>query len=182
MPSAEHGPLGPELESRLRAELDAVRPPNSSPRYLAARPLSFGIRLAPAVLAVAVVTFVSLTAFAATGSFNPAAWTQRVITIVNTGHASPSHTPSPSDHGLPATNPTPAPYTSPSAGPSEKPEPAESPGTTGSGEPSETPAPQESPEPSSDGSDGGDGGNGGEGGDRQSGSGDRSATESRTDG
>ena len=142
MPSADENPLGPDFERALRGELDAVRPPFTSPRYAAARPRGLGWRLAPAALAVALVGILGLTAFAATGSPNPAVWTRRVITIINTGQSSPTPSPSPTENEGTGAGPTASPE------PTERPEPSESPEPRETPEPRESAEPRQSPEPS----------------------------------
>ena len=148
MPSADENPLGPDFERALRGELDAVRPPSTSPRYAAARPRALGWRLAPAALAVALVGILGLTAFAATGSANPAVWTRRVITIINTGQSSPNPSPSPTENEGTGAGPTASPEPSESPEPTERPEPSRSPEPRETPEPRESAEPRESPEPS----------------------------------
>ena len=151
MPGADENTLGPAFESRLRDELDGVRPLYSYPRYAAGRPRAIGLRLAPVALAISLVAILSVSAFAATGSPNPAVWTQRVITVINSAQSSPNP-PAPTEHGFPGAEGTDSPEPSESAEPKESPEPAEA------AEPAESPAPRESPEPrdSSEPSDGAD--------------------------
>lgn len=141
MPSTDDDPLGPELETRLRGELDAVRPLYSSPRYQAARRRPLALRFAPALLAVSLVGILSLSAFAATGSPNPVVWTQRFVTVINTGQTTP--TPTPTHRATPPATPSESPEPSETQEPAESPEPRESP------EPQEPAQPRESPEPSS---------------------------------
>ena len=139
-------PLGPGVESRLRAELDRVQPRFGTPRYLSYRQRPVAWRFAPAVLVASVISMLALTAYVATGSPNPADWGHDVVTIIQTG----STTPTPSEH--PTLKPTPSPE-EPSPKPSQEPKEHQSP------EPSE-PAEHESPEPS-DGHSGGGSGDGG---------------------
>jgi hypothetical protein len=86
--STEHDPLSPVFEWRLKAALDRVTPPASLPRYASAsmgraRPW----RVAPFLLAAAMVVLLALTATATTGSPNPVVWTQDAAsTIQSVGH------------------------------------------------------------------------------------------------
>ena len=132
MPRTERDPLGPGLVWRLRSELDRVQPRWSQPRYL--NPTRVGVwRIAPAVMAVAVGGILFLTAFAATGTANPAVWTERVVTVIHPAppSATPEITPSPAQ-------PQAAPPIQPKPEPSDRPEPTSS------------PQPIESPEPGGD--------------------------------
>lgn len=141
MPEADEGPLGPQMESRLREELDAVHPPFSSPRYLSARRRPVAWRLAPAALAAAIFGIIGLTAYA--GSPNPVVWTEHVFTVIRPAAASPTPPASPAP-ASPSAKPSPTPTEHESPEPSGSPEPRESP------EPSGSPEPRESPEPSGD--------------------------------
>ena len=141
MPKTEDNPLGPHFTYRLRAALDAIQPRFSQPRYLhplGARPWRF----APAALAIGIAGILGLTAYAATGSANPAVWTERAKTVIE---APPSPTPE-SKPTPPQAAPPPAPPArqAPTAAPSERPESSSSP------EPRESPEPSPSPEPSGD--------------------------------
>ena len=140
--------LHPTLIERLRAELRVVRPPSSRPRYLTAGAPIRAWRLAPLMLAIAFTGILALTAFAATGSPNPAVWTNRVETVINPPSPNPESEPSGQPHVVAPAAPT----ARPTAEPSELPEPARTP------EPAESPEPSQSPEPSDDHS--GDGGSG----------------------
>jgi uncharacterized membrane protein YgcG len=147
-------PFGPDLEARLRAELDRVRPPHSSPRYLSTKAAPTGWRLAPAVLAASVISILALSAFVATGSPNPAVWGHDVVTIIQSSSTTP--TPTPPASATPTRE-------------AEQPEPShrgESPEPTERPEPTEPAENHESPEPSADhsgeGSGSGDGGTGGD--------------------
>jgi len=136
-----------ELLRRLREELDRVRPRFSSPRYLttSARPLAW--RLAPALLAVAAVGMLGLTAYS--GSANPVVWTERVVTVIESTQASPSPNQAPERRTeTPRANATEA------SDRHESPEPAESP------EANASPETHESPEPSDDHSGSGTSGDG----------------------
>lgn len=132
MQKTERDPLGPGFGRRLRRELDRIQPVHSLPRYATRhrRPL----RLAPIALAGGIAGILALTAFAATGSPNPAVWTQRVMTVIE---ANSTSSPGSDEHrsGPPAGQ-TQAPEREASPEPSEKPEPAESPKPTESAEPS----------------------------------------------
>lgn len=152
------GGLDPQLEDRLRDELDRVQPRFSSPRYISAghRPRLW--RLAPALLAAAVLGMLGLTAYA--GSPNPAVWTQRVVNVVHPSPAPRTPEQSPTQQSQnPEPSETPERQASPE--PTEKPEPTEEPEPSGSPEPRESPEPSgspeshESPEPTDGGSDGG---------------------------
>jgi len=134
--------IDPLLKARLRAELNAVRPPSSLPRYATAGPPIRAWRLAPVALAIAFTGILALTAFAATGSPNPAVWTNRVETVINP--PSPSSAPESESTGEPRIGSPAAPTHRPTAEPSEQPEPANTP------EPTESTEPAQSPEPSDD--------------------------------
>lgn len=136
MPRTDTDPLGDGLKRRLRAELDRVQPPFSSPRYLSSSRHRVAVwRVAPAALAAAIVGMLGLTAYAATGSPNPVVWTQHIVTRIAPNSApseptlaTPGVTPSP--HQVPA---APAPPTH-EAEPTERPEPSEEPQATPSPE------------------------------------------------
>jgi len=132
--------LGPGFAGRLRSELDRVQPAWSSPRYLGPARRFGAWRVAPAALAIALTGLLGLTAFAATGSANPAVWTERVVTVIHPAAptATPESTPSPTQ-----------PQAAPPVQPTEKPEPSDRPEQTSS------PQPIESPEPGDDHSDSG---------------------------
>ena len=148
-------PFGPDLEDRLRADLDRVRPLHSSPRYLSTTAASTGWRLAPAVLAAGVIGILALSAFVATGSPNPAVWTQRIVTTV-VPNGGPESTPLPTQGQAPsphAAAPAPAPPTertepTASAEPSEPAEASPTPEPSGSPEPGDSHDGQQSPFPS----------------------------------
>jgi hypothetical protein len=135
MPNTDPATLHPTLIARLRSELSRVRPPGGEPRYLTSPAPIRAWRLAPVMLAIAFTGILALSVFAATGSPNPAVWTNRVETVINPPTPSPSPAPEPSasPKAVPA-----APSTSgPTAPPAERSEP------TGSTE-------HESPEPGDD--------------------------------
>jgi len=101
-------PLGPGFEWRLRAALDPVQPPNSTPRYQSVTALGgmhAALRHVAPVVAIAVAGLL-LTAYAATGSPNPVIWTQNAASAIN----SITHGPEAS----PAAEPTSAPVQMPS--------------------------------------------------------------------
>jgi len=126
MSKTDHDALDPLLEARLRAELSAVRPPSSPPRYMTAAAPIRAWRFAPVALAIAFTGILALTAFAATGSPNPAVWTNRVETVINP----PSPVPSPESEAGPSPSqagPTTAPVHRPAAPPTESPEPTNAP-------------------------------------------------------
>jgi hypothetical protein len=136
MPKIDPDALDPLVEARLRTELGAVRPPSSEPRYLTSPAPIRAWRLAPVMLAIAFTGILALTAFAATGSPNPAVWTNRVETVINPPSPSPSPEAEPTQaqsQGAPAAPPAGRPT-------SEAPETAE---------PTSSPE-HESPEPSDD--------------------------------
>lgn len=137
MPNTDPGGLDPGLKARLRAELDRIRPPATSPRYLAlGRSLRAG-RLAPVALAATFTGILALTAVAATGSPNPVVWSQRVQTVINPPSPSPTNEESPTAPQSHTDEQSPAAH-------QESPEPTERP------EPAKSPEPAESPEPSGD--------------------------------
>ncbi len=149
-------PLDPELASRLRAELDRVQPRYTAPRYQAApsRPLTW--RFAPAALVASVISMLALSAYAATGSPNPADWGRDVVTIIQSSSTTPTPSLSPTVRPTPVRTPTPQ--------ESEKPAEHESP------EPTPEPSDDHSGESSGhdgSGSSGESGGSGAESGERQ---------------
>src|ERR1700746_4121478 len=126
MPKIDPDGLHPTLIARLRAELNRVRPPHVEPRYLTSPAPIRAWRLAPVMLAIAFTGILALTAFAATGSPNPAVWTNRVETVINP----PSPTPSPESEARPSPSqagPTTAPVHRPAAPPKESAEPTNAP-------------------------------------------------------
>lgn len=169
MPINERGALGPGFERRLKLALDSVVP--SAPlfaRYFStttaqsSRPLRF----ASALVGIGAVGIMAVSAMAATGSPNPAVWTQRAAsTIQSVSHipeTSPNPAPSPNPEGRVAapvnqqterSHATPPP--SQQAEPSDKPHrterPQESPAPDGSarsdppGDPPDSPEPSDSP-------------------------------------
>ena len=127
-----------ELRRRLTEALDKVEPRFSTPRYLSAQPRSLGWRLAPAVIATLALSVLVVSAYARTGSVNPAVWTQSVVNVVAPAAPSPTGEP---------TKPTEQPTSKPDASHEESPEPAQSPEPRESPEPSQSPEPTQSPEP-----------------------------------
>ena len=134
MQKTEGDPLGPGFGRRLHRELDRIQPGRSLPRYATRRRRP--LRLAPIALAGGIAGMLALTAFAATGSPNPAVWTQRVVTVIETNSAG---SPGSDEHrsGPPAGQ-TQAPEREASPEPTEKPGAAESPEPRGSLEPAES--------------------------------------------
>lgn len=115
MPNTEQDSMDRGFEWRLKAALDRVTPPSSSPRY--ASTVMGGARawpLGPALVAAgATMVLLAVTATAATGSPNPVVWAERAgTTIQSVGHtpeASPSPEPSPeTPHTAPAAPAQPA--------------------------------------------------------------------------
>lgn len=100
MPKTDHDPLGPSFQWRLRSALDRIEPGHATPRYAdpSTRALS-PLRFTRLALASGVAGILALSAFAATGSANPAVWTQR---IVGTIRPSPVVEPSPTPEESPA--------------------------------------------------------------------------------
>jgi hypothetical protein len=159
MPITEHDKLDPGFEKRLKAALDSAIPPSpllSSARYrsLTAWP-GRPWRLAPALVAIGAAGM-ALTAAAATGSPNPAVWTERAGSVIQfvshvpaaTPKAARTPRPEPS-HGNPSGgtgggHPTPSTGREQEASPG--PEPTERPEASPQPEPS--PSPHDSPEPS----------------------------------
>ncbi len=152
MPTADHDPLGPEIDGRLKDALDRITPPWTQPRYASASMGTARWRLVPVLIAVGATVLLVLTGTAATGSANPTVWTQRAAsTLESIGHpadASPSpervtiatpsrQTPKPTRG---ETEPTPSQRAEHESSPS--PEPRESP------DHSPRPGPSASPSPS----------------------------------
>lgn len=122
MPNTDPDDLHPTLIARLRAELDRVRPPHTMPRYAISPPPIGAWRLAPLILAIAFTGILALTAFAATGSPNPAVWTNRVETVIHP----PSPSPTPEEQPAP-TQPPAAPAAAPTHAPTHRVQPTSSP-------------------------------------------------------
>ena len=170
MRKTDGDPLGPGFDWRLRAALDKVEPLFSAPRYQTAPRFNVW-RLAPAGVALASMLLLALTAAAATGSADPAVWTQRATTTIQSvGHppeASPSPESSPSQPQTPpraapvnpparsTARPTPPPSGSHEGPGTHSPEPSENRSHSpeppdyrpGQGSPSPYPSPRPSPPP-----------------------------------
>ena len=123
MSNTDPDELHPTLSARLRAELDSVRPPHTVPRYAISPPPVRAWRLAPLILATAFTGILALTAFAATGSPNPAVWTNRVETVIHPPSPSPTHEDQPAP-----TQPPAEPAAAPTHAPTDKAQPTSSPG------------------------------------------------------
>ena len=146
MPNTEHDPMDRGFEWRLKAALDRVTPPSSSPRYAStvmgnARAWPVGPAL---VAAGAAMVLLAVTATATTGSPNPVVWAERAgSSIQSVGHtpeAAPSPEPSPeTPHSAPAGPSQPTKDSEHEA--AQSPEPQESP------EPKEPSEPKDRPEP-----------------------------------
>lgn len=106
MSKIDDDPLGPGFRWRLRAALDPVKPPFSPPRYQTVRHRPIAWRVAPAMLAVAAIFGLSVTAFAATGSPNPAIWTQRAVSAIDSAAHAPQTTPAAQSASEPSDEPT----------------------------------------------------------------------------
>ena len=147
MSNTEHNPMDPFFEWRLKAALDRVTPPASTPRY--ASTVMGGARawpVGPALVAAgAAMVLLAVTATATTGSPNPVVWAERAgSSIQSVGHtpeAAPSPEPSPeTPHSAPAGPAQPTKDSEHEA--AQSPEPAESPEPQ---EPKDRPEPEEPP-------------------------------------
>jgi hypothetical protein len=149
-------PIAPGFDWRLKAALDRITPPAVIPRYAMAKRFK-PWRLAPVALAVSATVLLALSATAATGSANPAVWSQRAAsTIESVGHsteATPSPAPSPQGSSkAPAAPPThvsapkPSPKPAPTERPEQSPQPAESEDHSGSSSPAASPKPPPTPD------------------------------------
>lgn len=123
--------LDPALNSRLRAELDSVKPPHTTPRYLSARSRPIAWRFAPAVLVASVISMLALSASVATGSPNPADWGHDVVTIIQSSSTTPTPTPPPTVR--PSPTHTPQQQATPKPAEHESPEPSDDHSGEGSG-------------------------------------------------
>ena len=163
-------PLDPTIETRLTSSLDAVQPRTPDPAGARYAALPSGARmplLRPAVAGLAAAALIAMTAVAATGSANPAVWTQRAVDgMQGAGHSTgrPSPNPVDSGHHGPGVGGSPtsgreSPKPAPSEGEKESAGPDQGPGGGDAGGDGEhaTPGTSPSPTPDHDG-DGGDGG------------------------
>ncbi|HLQ15745.1 MAG TPA: hypothetical protein VK256_07805 [Candidatus Eisenbacteria bacterium] len=111
MPNTEHDPMDRGFEWRLKAALDRVTPPMSSPRYASA--VMGGARawpIGPALVAAgAAMVLLAVTATATTGSPNPAVWAERAGTTIqwvgHTSESAPSQEPGADTHRSAPVNP-----------------------------------------------------------------------------
>lgn len=104
MPKTERDPLGPSFQWRIRSALDRIEPPPSAPRYAIASPRAARpLRFARVGLASGITGILALSAFAATGSANPAVWTQRIVTTIRPIPPVVEPSPSPEQTPPPAT-------------------------------------------------------------------------------
>jgi hypothetical protein len=161
MQMTDHRTLGPGFERRLKAALDSVAP--RTPSYYNARYRTAGWarssrpwRLAPALIGAGAVMAMALTAAAATSSANPAVWTQRAVSTIQSVSHIPDNNPNPPQNNAPEPRGT-APVsqhgetghaTPPSARkaePSDKPQQSERP--EGPPRPDESPRPDHSQQP-----------------------------------
>ena len=148
MPNTEHDPMDRGFEWRLKAALDRVTPPMSSPRYASA--VMGGARawpIGPALVAAgAAMVLLAVTATATTGSYNPAVWAERAgTTIQSVGHtseAAPSQEPGAATHRTAPLNPA-----QPSHEPAEN-QKSETPEAPQKAETSDKAEPKEKAEPS----------------------------------
>jgi hypothetical protein len=92
--------LGPGFERKLRAALDSATPP--TPHFFNARYRSVGWvgstrpwRIASALAGVGAVVLMALSAAAATSSPNPAVWTQRAVSTIQSVSHIPDNNPIP---------------------------------------------------------------------------------------
>jgi hypothetical protein len=145
MQITDHRRLGPGFERQLKAALDSIVP--RTPNFANARYRSAGWarssrpwRLAPALIGTGAILLMAVSAAAAaTGSPNPAVWTQRATsTIQSISHIPenspnpPQQNPAPEPRGAaPVIQPTGSNHNPPTSGrqaePTEKPQPSEKP-------------------------------------------------------
>ena len=164
--------MDPHFERQLKAALDRITPPASTPRYASMRPGDVRPwRFAPVLLAGATAILLVLAATATTGSPNPAVWTGDAASAIGSvGH--PTETsqpprpvqPAPAPHALapvpthdsdhhasPKPEPSERPEASPTPEASQSPAPSDDHSGSGSGDrsgsSSPTPSPSPSPEP-----------------------------------
>ena len=156
-------PIDPHLEARLSAALDGVRPRTPDPaaaRYSGRLRGRLGL-LRPALAALAAAALVAGTALAATGSANPAVWTQRALGgVQGAGHSNVRSSPSPegSRHeaqgaGASPTSGRESPKPTHAPGAKETPEPNEGPGDGDGDGDGEHATPTASASPTPDGGD-----------------------------
>ena len=103
MQTPERRTLGPGFERRLKIALDSVTP--RTPHHFNARYRGTmwvrsrrsyrPWRLAPALMGLAAVGIMGLSAVAATGSSNPAVWTQRAASTIHAVSHIPENAPNP---------------------------------------------------------------------------------------
>jgi len=155
MQITNRGTSGPGFERQLKATLDPFVPPTPfafRARYRSA--ISVGSRrswrLAPALIGAGAVAAMALSAAAATRSPNPAVWTERAVSTIQSVSHIPDNNPNPPENNAPAPRGA-APVTQPggtshatppstrSAEPSDRPRPSE--------RPDESPRPDGSPRP-----------------------------------
>lgn len=144
MPKTDPDPLGEGFKRGLRAELDRIQPPYSSPRYMSPTHRISPWRLAPAGLAAGVAGILALSFYAATGSPNPAVWTHTIVTKIQPNaptEASPVSAPSPPQASPAIGSMAPAPPAEHDGPTTSSPRPTERPEPTGSPEPRESPEP-----------------------------------------
>src|ERR1700737_858059 len=110
MPNSDHDPMGRGFEWRLKAALDQVTPPASSPRYEST--VMGGARawpIMPALVAAGAAMLLAITASVFTGSANPVVWAERAgTTLQSVGHtpeAGPGPGPKPGPPQCPAPGP-----------------------------------------------------------------------------
>src|SRR5260370_1696984 len=139
-----------DFEKRLMAGLDRVRPPKPLPRAARFNRLPPRRRRLvgskPALALAAALAVLMVAASALSGSANPAIWTQRAVTTVESVTNAPQTSPSPSPPASPKTQPQPPVRVDPSetTGPNhESPEP----GGKTQPPPSEPPEASGTPEP-----------------------------------
>jgi len=165
MRKSDFDALTPGQQWRLRIALDRVMPPFSPPRYQAWRTSVVRTwRFAPMTLALALTGVLAMSAYAATGSANPAVWGQRAESTIQSVRLAPApvvtgpSSPQPHAASVPGTS---AKSASPSSRSSETPDgdehdwhrqPEGSPQPSGSNHdwnpPNPSPGPWPSPSPS----------------------------------
>jgi hypothetical protein len=96
MPKTDPDELTAGQQWRLRIALDRVMPPFSPPRYMSHRHSGVSAwRLAPASFALGLTGVLALSAYAATGSPNPAVWGQRAASTIGSVRLAPAVVPAP---------------------------------------------------------------------------------------